>query len=119
MSKKTSDALRAEWTKKVSEYLALNDEYEILRTGANEISIPVVNAEGEDDWVVITIKVPSGSRDGEAYDGYALRDDYDAKVKANAAKVEEAARKKAEKIARDEKLRAQKAAQKAARNTEG
>ena len=112
MSKKTNDALRLQWTDSLYDVLKGEDA---LRVGAGEIAIPVVDADGEDNWVVLTVKIPTGSRDGDAYDGYALADDYQIKLKVNAEKAAEAAAKKAAKIARDEKLRAQKAAQKAAR----
>ena len=64
MSKKaTIDALRAKYVELVSVMLAGADE-EVLRVGSNEIAIPVVDDEGEDQYVVFKVQVPSGSRDG-------------------------------------------------------
>lgn len=112
MSKKTNDALREQYVNVISEYLASKDE-EVLRTGTNEIAIPVVDSEGEESWVVFVVKVPTGSRDGDPYDGYAMAEDYQLKQTEKAEKAAKAARDKAEKIARDEKARAAKAAAKA------
>jgi hypothetical protein len=84
-----------------------------MRTGTGEIAFPVVDEEGEDNWVVITVKIPTGSRDGDAYDGYSMAEDYAMNVAKKETKAKEAAAKKAAKIARDEKMRKQKAAAKA------
>lgn len=112
MSKKANDALRAKY---VQELIArFKEDEDVLRTGTGEIAFPVVDDEGEDNWVVITVKIPTGSRDGEIYDGYSMAEDYSMKTAEKEAKAKEAAAKKAAKIARDEKARAEKAAAKAA-----
>jgi hypothetical protein len=119
MSKKaTNDALRLDYTNKLVEALAALGE-EVLRVGSNEIAIPVVDAEGEDNFVTFTIKVPVGSRDGDAYDGYGMAQDYTMKCEAKKEKAEKAAAEKARKIARDEKMRQQKADAKAKRDGKG
>ena len=119
MSKKaTNDALRLDYTNKLVEALAALGE-EVLRVGSNEIAIPVVDAEGEDNFVTFTVKVPTGSRDGDAYDGYSMAQDYSMKLEEKKVKAEKAAAEKARKIARDEKMRKQKAEAKAAREGEG
>ena len=47
---------------------------EVLRVGSNETGSPVVDSEGEERWLVWLSKVPTGSRDGDAYDGgYAMK----------------------------------------------
>lgn len=69
---------------------------EVLRTASNEIAIPVVDRENNDRYIVITVKVPTGSRDGDAYDGYAVAQDYTMKCEERKAKAEEKARKDAE-----------------------
>ena len=53
----------------------------------------------------MTVKVPSGSRDGDAYDGYSMAEDFAMKMAEKKAKAEEAAAKKAAKIERDRKMR--------------
>lgn len=115
MSKKANDALRAQYIQKLIE--KFQDE-DVMRTGTGEIAFPVVDEEGEDNWVVITVKIPTGTREGDAYDGFGLAEEYQIKQEEKAAKAKEAAIKKAEKIARDQKMRAEKAAAKAAHEAE-
>ena len=92
----------------VAEFLNLKGE-EVLRVKSNEIAIPVVGCEGNEDFLVVTFKVPIGSNKGkEPYDGYSLAEDYEMKLKEKAEKAEATAKKKAEKIARDEKIREKK-----------
>ena len=117
MSKKqTIDVLRADYVKRLMEMLKEEGE-DVLVVGSNEIAIPVVDGEGEEQYVVFKVQIPSGSRDGDAYDGYAMAEDYAMKQKEKAEKAAKAAEEKAKKIARDEKMRAQKKA--AAANREG
>ena len=117
MSKKvTIDALRAKYVEMLREMLAGAEE-EVLRVGSNEIAIPVVDDEGEDQYVVFKVQVPSGSRDGEAYDAYGLAEAYTMHQAEKKEKAEEAARKKAAKIARDEAARKAKAEAKANHNS--
>lgn len=117
MSKKqTIDALRNKYVAKLKEMLDAIDE-EVLTVGSNEIAIPVVDGEGEEQYVVFKIQVPTGSRDGDAYDGYAMAEDYAMKQRDKAEKAAKAAEEKAKKIARDQKMREQKKA--AAEKREG
>lgn len=114
MSKKsTIDVLRAEH---VSKLIAMLNEAgeDVLVVGSNEIAIPVVDGEGEDQYVVFKVQVPTGSRDGYAYDGYEMAADYARKVEEKKEKAAKAAEEKARKIARDEAMRKQKAEAKAA-----
>ena len=117
MSKKTNDELRAKYVQILNKLLTEAGE-ETLTTGSNEIAIPVVDSEGEDQYIVFTVKVPTGSRDGEAYDGYAEAENYKHNQEEKAKKAEAAAIAKQKKIARDQKIREQKAAAKAAREQE-
>jgi hypothetical protein len=91
--KTLNDEVRALWVQRVSE--CLSTEHEVLVVGANELAIPVVDSEGNEKWVVLTIKVPTGSRDGDAYDGYAMAEDYQLKLANKAAKAAEKERKAA------------------------
>lgn len=113
MSKKATDELRAKYLSLVSEMLA-NAGEDVLRVGTGEIALPVVDSEGNDQYVVLTVKIPSGSRDGEPYDAYGLADDYVRNQAEKAEKAREAAEKKAKKIERDQKMREERAAAKAA-----
>ena len=114
MSKVINEALRAQYINILTELLTNNGE-EVLRVKSNELAIPCVDSEGEDNYVVITIKVPTGSRDGDPYDGYGEAESYALSCKQKAEKAKLDAEKKAKKIARDEAYRAKQAANKAKR----
>ena len=110
MSKKaTIDALRAEYVQQLITLLTEQGEA-VLVVGSNEIAIPVVDGENEEQYVVFKVQIPTGTRDGEAYDGYEMAADYARKVEEKAAKAAKAAEEKARKIARDEAMREQKRA---------
>ena len=111
MSKQTNDKLRQDYFAKVVEYFKSIDE-DVLRVGTATLAIPCVDAEGEDSYVEIVVKVPKGSKD-EAYDGYALAEEYEMKAKEKAEKAAKAEAKKKAKMERDAKLREQRAAAKA------
>ena len=111
--KQLHEEIRQTFMTKVIEYLTEQGE-EVLRTKSNEIAIPTLDSEGNDEWCVITFKVPTGSRDdGEAYDGYGMADEYTAKEADKAEKAAEAQAKKEAKIARDKAQREAKAKAKA------
>ena len=87
----------------------INDNEEVLRVKSNEIAIPVVGCEGNEDFIVITVKVPTGANKGlEPYDGYELAEDYQMKIAEKERKKKETEKKKAEKIARDKAIRKKK-----------
>ena len=96
--KSLNDELRALWVQRVNDCLSQEDE--VLVVGANELAVPVVDADGNEKWIVLTIKVPTGSRDGDAYDGYAMAEDYQLKLANKAAKAAERERKTAERQAK-------------------
>lgn len=102
-----NEKLREKFLEIVGEILKEKDE-EVLRTGSNEIAVPCLDEEGNEKFVVLTIKVPTGSRDGDAYDGYSMAEEFEIKQKLKAIKAKETAEKKAKKIERDKKLREQK-----------
>lgn len=112
--KQLHEELRNKYLSMIAELLTKAEE-EVLSTGSNEIAIPTLDSEGNDEYVVITVKVPTGSRDGDAYDGYAMAEEYRIKL-ANAKEREEKAKaEKERKIARDTAMREQKAKAKAER----
>ena len=92
----------------VAEHLTQVGE-EVLRVGSNEIALPVLDEDGNEKWLVLTFKVPTGSRDGDAYDGYAMAEDYSMKCEDKERKAKE----KAEKAAKDKAKREAKAKEKA------
>lgn len=99
------ELLRTKYLDMLVELLAYNDE-EVLRVKSNEIAIPVVGCEGNEDFVVITVKVPTGANKGtEPYDGYSEAESYEMKLKEKEEKKRSSAEKKAKKIARDKEIR--------------
>lgn len=103
------EIIRTEFLEKVSEFLATKGE-EVLRVKSNEIAIPVVGCEGNEDFLVVTFKVPTGANKGaEPYDGYSMAEDYEHHLKEKAIKAKANAEKKAKKIARDAEIRRKKA----------
>lgn len=98
--------VKAEYLKKLMDMMAESEDVGL--TGSNEFNFPVVDAEGNEDFVVVKLVIPTGSRDGEAYDGYGARTDYTIKTKKKAEKAAKAAEAKAKKIERDNRLRASK-----------
>jgi hypothetical protein len=107
--KQLHEALRNKFLTHFTELLT-NEGEEVLRTKSNEIAVPTLDEDGNEEFVVITFKVPTGSRDdGEAYDGYGVAQQYaeDTEAKREKAKIE--AEKKAKKIARDKAQREAKA----------
>ena len=110
--KQLHEALRTKYMGAITDYLKAQDE-EVLVTGSQEIALPCVDEEGNDEFIVITFKVPTGSRDGEAYDGYSIAEDYRMKEADKAEKAKVAAEKKARQIAKDKAMREAKAKAKA------
>jgi hypothetical protein len=112
-SKKTlHEALRQRFMTEVVKMFEEKGE-EVLITNTNEICMPCVDSEGNDEFIVLTFKVPTGSRDGEAYDGYGMAEDFKMKQEANAEKAKKKAEEKARKIERDKAQREAKAKAKA------
>ena len=107
-AKVLNEEIKVRFLEGVSEHLTQCGE-EVLRTGSNEIALPVVDEAGNEKWLVLTFKVPTGSRDGDAYDGYAMAEDYKMKLAEKAEKE----KTKAEKAAKDKAKREAKAKEKA------
>ena len=82
---------------------------EVLRVKSNEVAIPVVGCEGNEDFIVITVKVPTGANKGtEPYDGYSMAEEYEMKLKEKERKAKENAEKKKRKMERDAEIRRKK-----------
>ena len=103
-----NDEIKMRFLDGIAEHLS-NVGEEVLRTGSNEIALPVLDEEGNEKWLVLTFKVPTGSRDGDAYDGYAMAEDYKMKCEDKDRKAKE----KAEKAAKDKAKREAKAKERA------
>ena len=110
--KSLRDALRAKYVEIVKKAIGDLGE-EILTTGTNEFCFPCVDEEGNDEFVVVTVKVPTGSRDGDAYDGYGLAQEFEMKEKEKTERKAKAKIEKEKKIARDKAQREAKAKAKA------
>lgn len=107
--KQLDEEIKVRFLEGVSEHLE-NAGEEVLRVGSNEIALPVVDNNGEERWLVVTFKVPTGSREGDAYDGYSMKEDYEMKLAEKAAKAEA-------KAAKAEKDKAKREAKKAEAET--
>lgn len=104
------ELLRDEYLKRIISYFLVSDE-EVLRVKSNEIAIPVVGCEGNEDFIVIIVKVPTGANKGlEPYDGYEMALDYEMKIKDKEEKAKKKAEEKERKIARDKAIREKKKA---------
>ena len=99
-AKVLNDEIKVRFLEGVAEHLT-NVGEEVLRVGSNEIALPVVDEDGNEKWLVLTFKVPTGSRDGDAYDGYAMAEDFKMKCEDKERKAKE----KAEKAAKDKAKR--------------
>ena len=107
--KQLHEGIRNKYLALITEYLTAQGE-EVLKVKSNEIAVPCLDEEGNEEFIVLTFKVPTGSRDdGEAYDGYGVAEQYAESVakKEENAKID--AEKKAKKIARDKAQREAKA----------
>ena len=114
--KQLHEEIRNAYMTLIMDYLKEKDE-EILVVGSNEIAIPCLDSEGNDEYMVITFKVPTGSRDGDVYDGYSMAEDYAMKMREKAEKEAKAKADKEKKIAKDKAQREAKAKAKAEHQT--
>ena len=70
MKKVNADQVRAQVLGMVDGVVS-EANYELLVTGAGEVTIPVVANDGEEGFVTISVTVRGKNRDGAEYDGYA------------------------------------------------
>lgn len=106
--RKERELLRLDYLDKLMKFLE-NEGEDVLRVKSNEIAFPVVGCEDNEDFIVITVKVPTGANKGqEPYDGYAMAEDYEHHLKQKEIKAKKKAEEKAKKIARDKELREKK-----------
>lgn len=110
MASKIETEIREEFMSAVRELFEGKGE-DVLQVKSGTISIPW--ARGDDEgYLNIAFSIPKGERDKEnkcyiPYDGYEEAQNYAQETEAKRAKKAETAKKKAEKIARDEKNRAE------------
>lgn len=65
----------------------------ILQVGGNVLAIPVLDSEGNESWVEITVKVPKGERLADkagfaGYDGYGLAEFFETETVRKASESE-------------------------------
>lgn len=116
--KELRNELKTKYVSIISESLTSRGD-EVLQVKDHEIAVPVVDTEGNEDFIKITIAIPTGSNKGtEPYDGYEMAEEYKMKQKEKAEKAVERAKAKEKKIERDKRYREKKAEQQAKRDTE-
>lgn len=108
MNKKQAiDNLRSKTLQRIIDFFA-NEGEDVQQTKTGTVMFPAVDELGNECFLTVTVQIPKGSRDGEAYDGYAEAENYRLETKA---KQEEKIRKeiaKQKKIERDKKMREEK-----------
>lgn len=101
-------AIRNEILSKISSLLSKDYDTDVLSVSASELTIPMLDAKGNETYALIKVSIPRGTRNGEGgytpYDGYKAAEDYKYELEEKAAKKAASEEKKA--IA--EKLKAQK-----------
>jgi len=99
------ELIRNKYLEVITDALLALDE-DVLRVKSNEIAIPVVGCEGNEDFLVVTVKVPTGANKGtEPYDGYEMAKDYERGLEAKEEKRKAKEAEKAKKIAKDKEVR--------------
>ena len=104
--KQLREEVKMEFLSSIIDFFESKEE-EIIRIKSNEIAIPVVDREGNEDFVKIVVSIPTGSNKGtEPFDAYSLAEEYQLKLKDKELKAKENAEKKQKKIEQDAKRRA-------------
>ena len=80
---------------------------EILQIDKATFCVPTLDANGEEAWVRVKVDIPHGQRGGDAFDGYAEKENFLLEMRMKAEKNARIAEEKARKIERDKKRREQ------------
>ena len=80
---------------------------EILQIDKATFCIPTLDANGDEAWVRVKVDIPHGQRGGDAFDGYAEKENFLLEMRMKAEKNARIAEEKARKIERDKKQREQ------------
>ena len=115
-TQKQRDAIvREKYLSKILELLTSEKSLDdVMRTGSGTLCFPVLDDEQNERFVELTVKVPTGERGGDGYDGYAEAQAYKDATAAKAQAKAEAEEAKAKKIAKDAAAREQKRKEKEA-----
>ena len=117
--KEERELIRLTYKGLIADFLRERGE-DVLLVKSNEIAIPVVGCEDNEDFLVITFKVPTGANKGtEPYDGYAEAENYAHNLAEKARKASEREAEKARKIERDRVAREKRAKAKAEATEKG
>lgn len=76
--RKLQAKIREEKLHQIYQFLADSGE-DVGYSKSNQVLFPVVDEEGGEWFCTVTVAIPTGSRDGEPFDGYALREEYQLK----------------------------------------
>lgn len=106
-SRTVDNALRENVLTTVMDFFKEKGE-DVLQTNSNEMVFPCVDNQGNEKWIQIVVKIPTGGRDEDGFDGYGLAESYKIKVKEREEKKKENEVKKAKKIEKDKKMREKK-----------
>lgn len=117
-AKQIKEEIKAKYLEDLIFFFEEGDE-DVLRVGSNEIAFPIVDENGDEHFLVVTLKIPTGTRDGDPYDGYGLAEDYQMKQEEKKRKAIEAQKKKEAKIERDKAYRQKVAEMKKAKEEKG
>ena len=105
MNKKEAvDNLRNRTLERVTNFFSADGE-DAQQTKTGTIMFPAVDEFGAECFVTITVQIPKGSREGEAYDGYAEAENYRMETKAKQEEKLAKEKQKQKKISRDEQRR--------------
>lgn len=96
--------LRTNFLKIIMDYFTEKNE-DVKQTGSNECAFPCLDSEGNEKWIQIIVKVPTGGRDEDGYDGYGVAESYKLKVQQAEEKKKANEIKKQKKIEKDKKIR--------------
>lgn len=94
------NGLRNEFLAKIKDMIEKEYETDALPVSASEVTLPVVDAEGNEKFILVKVSIPRGTRNGQGgydpYDGYAASEAY---LLEQESKAQEKAVKKAMKEA--------------------
>ena len=104
-NKKANEKKRNEVIEEIREKFPDED---IIQVANNKMAFPFVNELGSDEWVEITISIPTGARGDGGYDGYEQGEAYQQKIKEKEEKERIKKEEKEKKKERDKKMREKK-----------
>lgn len=106
--KQATDNLRNTTLQRVIEFFTTAGE-DVQQTKTGTVMFPTIDELGNECFITLTVQVPKGSRDGEAYDGYSEAENF--RMETEQKRIDREAKEKAKqkKIERDKKLREEKA----------